>query len=71
MSKFIFLGAGKMATAIAGGMTGSGLFKNDNLSAFDVSEAACRAFEQASKVEAFNDLSRVDFAGADYVFFSF
>ncbi|MCI7643219.1 MAG: pyrroline-5-carboxylate reductase [Lentisphaeria bacterium] len=68
MSKFIFLGAGKMATAIAGGMTGSGLFKNDNLSAFDVSEAACRAFEQASKVEAFNDLSRVDFAGADYVF---
>ena len=36
MSKLLFIGAGKMAGAIAGGIVKEGLFKADELAAFDI-----------------------------------
>jgi pyrroline-5-carboxylate reductase len=42
-NKFLFLGAGKMATAIAGGMVNNG-FEAHDIKAFDISEEATEAF---------------------------
>jgi len=50
MSKIFFLGAGKMATAIAGGLVKSGLYKAEELAAFDVNAAAGAAFTKATGV---------------------
>ena len=50
MSGIFFLGAGKMATAICGGLVKSGLYEAGDLAAFDVSEAAGKAFSQATGV---------------------
>ena len=50
MSKIFFLGAGKMATAIAGGLVKSGLYKAEELAAFDVNAAAGAAFAKATGV---------------------
>ena len=41
MKKLFFLGAGKMATAIASGVTVSKMMAADELVAYDVAEAAC------------------------------
>ncbi len=46
MSKIFFLGAGKMATAIAGGIVRAGLFQPEELSAFDISGTAAAAFTE-------------------------
>ena len=51
MSKIFFLGAGKMATAIAGGLVRSGLYKADELAAFDVNSAAGAAFTAETGVK--------------------
>jgi pyrroline-5-carboxylate reductase len=50
MSGIFFLGAGKMATAICGGLVKSGLYEAGDLAAFDVSDAAGKAFSQATGV---------------------
>lgn len=52
MSKIFFLGAGKMATAIAGGLVKAGLFQADELTAFDVSSDAAEAFTSATGIAA-------------------
>ena len=51
MSKIFFLGAGKMATAIAGGLVKSGLYKSGELAAFDVSAAAGENFTRETGVQ--------------------
>ena len=50
MSKIFFLGAGKMATAIAGGLVKSGLFNADELAAFDVNVSAGKSFTEETGV---------------------
>ena len=53
MSKIFFTGAGKMATAIAGGLVRSGLYKNSELAAYDVNSAAGEAFTKETGVSIF------------------
>lgn len=53
MSKIFFTGAGKMATAIAGGLVRSGLYKNSELAAYDVNSAAGEAFTRETGVSIF------------------
>ncbi|MBO5308159.1 MAG: pyrroline-5-carboxylate reductase [Lentisphaeria bacterium] len=48
--KILFLGAGKMATAIAGGIVNARLCKADELTAFDVSPAAAKLFSEQTGV---------------------
>ena len=50
MNELFFLGAGKMATAIAGGVVSSKLYSASCLSAYDVSEDACRNFHTVTGV---------------------
>lgn len=51
--KILFIGAGKMATAIAGGMTSKSLFPNDEIAACDPSPEARTAFTASTGVPAF------------------
>lgn len=48
MSKIFFIGAGRMATAIAGGMVKSGNFAAAEISAFDISPVAAERFASAT-----------------------
>lgn len=50
MSKLLFIGAGKMATAIAGGLVKAGVFQPSELQAFDVNPAAAADFTDATGV---------------------
>ena len=50
MSKLLFIGAGKMATAIAGGIVKAGLFPPADLAAFDVDPQAAGAFSEATGI---------------------
>jgi len=50
MSKLLFIGAGKMATAIAGGLVKAGVFPASELQAFDVNPAAAADFTEATGV---------------------
>ncbi len=53
IGRVFFLGAGKMATALAGGMTRNGC-PATKISAYDVSEAAAEAFTNVTYVKAFS-----------------
>ena len=50
MKKLLFIGAGKMATAIAGGLVRAKLFTPGELQAYDVSETAAAEFTKATGV---------------------
>ena len=50
MKKLFFIGAGKMASAIAGGLTASGKFSGGELGAFDPDQKSAEAFQKASGV---------------------
>ncbi len=50
MSRIFFLGAGKMATAIAGGLVRSGRYSAEELTAFDVSPEAAKLFTGNTQV---------------------
>jgi len=60
MSKLCFLGAGKMATAIAGGLVRTGTFQAAEIEAFDILPKAADAFRSATGCAAQSD----DCAGA-------
>lgn len=62
MSKLFFLGAGKMATAIAGGIVKAEVFQKAELVAFDVSPKAADEFEQKTGVRCY-------WGGADSLLF--
>ena len=62
MSKLFFLGAGKMATAIAGGIVKAEVFQKAELAAFDVSPKAADEFEQKTGVRCYG-------GGADSLLF--
>lgn len=50
MKKLFFIGSGKMATAIAGGLVSSGTFTADELGAFDPSASAAESFRQTTGI---------------------
>lgn len=50
MSKLFFIGAGKMATAIAGGLVRSGTFDKTELQAYDINPQAAAKFTEATGV---------------------
>ena len=54
MFKLFFLGAGKMATAIAGGIVKAGVFQKSELAAFDVSAKAAQEFEEKTGVHCYS-----------------
>ncbi len=63
--KIMFLGAGKMASALAGGLVKSGL--RDNIVAYDVSSDAIASFVKSTGAEAFTaDVAKLA-EGADVV----
>ena len=51
MSKLLLIGAGKMATAIAGGLVKSGLFAPAELLAYDVNPVEAAYFSNETGVE--------------------
>ena len=51
MKKLFFIGSGKMATAIAGGLISSGTFSADELGAFDPSSAAAECFQTITGIK--------------------
>lgn len=52
MIKLFFIGTGKMATAIAAGLTAAGVYNPDELCGYDISPDAAGAFNEASGVRA-------------------
>ena len=50
MSKLLFIGAGKMATAIAGGLVKANVFQASELQAFDINSAAAAEFTKNTGV---------------------
>ena len=55
MKELFFLGAGKMASAIATGVVNSKILNADDVSAFDVSAEACEKFTELSGVRCCQD----------------
>lgn len=55
----LFLGAGKMATAIAKGMIGKGGFDVSNISAADISEDARKSFSNVTGVECLESATEI------------
>ena len=55
MSKLFFIGAGKMASAIAGGIVKAGIFSANEISAFDVNPQAAEAFTALTGVRCVSD----------------
>ena len=56
MSKLLFIGAGKMGSAIAGGIVRAGLFPAAELAAFDVSAKAAADFTANTGVRCGSDV---------------
>ncbi len=68
MSRIFFIGAGKMATAIAGGLVRTRTFAPEELDAFDIDSAAASKFTAATKVRcASGELQDVMLESADAV----
>lgn len=67
MKKVLFIGAGRMATAISSGMVNCG-FAKENIKAFDILEQAAEKFTESTQIECFcnNIESLID--NADVVF---
>lgn len=57
MSKLLFIGAGKMATAIAGGIVKANVFSPAEMAAFDISSEAAAAFTAATGVPCEADMA--------------
>lgn len=53
MSKLFFIGTGKMATAIAGGVVRAGVLNSSEIAGFDVNSAAAETFKSVSGADAF------------------
>ena len=63
----LFIGAGKMATALAGGITRGKLFPNDRLDAVDPSSEARTAFQNATGVTAHPEATMELVGAADVI----
>ena len=68
MYKLFFIGTGKMATAIAGGVVKSKLMAGNEIGGFDVSEAACAAFARTTGCQASADDLAGGLANSEAIF---
>ena len=57
MSKLLFIGAGKMASAIAGGIVASQVYSAHEMAAFDINPDAASAFTAATGVPCLSDIT--------------
>ena len=57
MSKLLFIGAGKMASAIAGGIVASKVYSAHEMAAFDINPDAASAFTAATGVPCLSDIT--------------
>ena len=67
MKKILFIGAGRMATAIAGGMVNKN-YKSESIAAYDINELACQKFTEATTVCAVSENIEKYITQADVVF---
>jgi pyrroline-5-carboxylate reductase len=67
MKKILFIGAGRMATAIAGGLVGRS-YNADDIAAFDINEFACQKFTEATSICAVSENIEKYLEKADVVF---
>ena len=67
MKELYFIGGGKMATAIAGGVVGAGVFKGESLGAFDPDRKAAELFTRTTGVAAESDSPRSGIASSKAV----
>ena len=66
IGKIIFIGAGRMAGAIAGGLVECG-FPAENMSAYDVSDKAAEAFSGKTGIKAYNSSEDAFRADSDII----
>ena len=67
MSKLYFIGSGKMATAIAGGLVKSGIFTPAELGAFDPDPHAAEIFSSASGIKVDTADPALQISGAETI----
>ncbi|MBQ9087362.1 MAG: pyrroline-5-carboxylate reductase [Lentisphaeria bacterium] len=67
MSKLFFIGTGKMATAIAGGIVKSQMLSAGDIAGFDINPAAAESFTQATGVAAYTSGLETHLAEAETV----
>ncbi len=53
MTELLFIGGGKMATAIAGGIVKAGVFSAEKIKAFDVNAQSAENFSKSTGIECF------------------
>ena len=67
MSKLFFLGTGKMATAIAGGIVRAGVLNSCEICGFDVNADAIAAFEKSTGCAGYNSNLELLISEAQYI----
>ena len=67
MKKIFFIGSGKMATAIAGGLVSAKTFQTSEMGAFDPDKNAAEAFYQTTGIRVETDSPATGISGAEII----